>query len=152
MDQRAVMMKPSAHTHASGFTLIEVIISILLLGIVSATVIVLFGGLFARNSSTENAQEGALLVQSCVENITGMRMQSPSFFSTSTATLSSSCDYLPSLHNSGTGTTLSVTVSTPTSVTPPCPTSPVSCLQFVIHAQQGAVHTSPDTVLFFIQH
>ena len=142
-------MKPIAHTRPSGFTLIEMVVAILLLGIASATVIVLYGGLFSRNGNTENAQEGALLVQSCVENITGIRQQSSTFFSTSTATLATSCNYLPTLHNAGTGTSLSVAVTTPTSTTPPCPASPVSCIKFVIHAQNSGLQTSPDTVLFF---
>lgn len=131
----------------------EMVVAILLLGVAAATVIVLYGGLYLRNSNTENAQEGALLVQSCVENITGLRQQSSSFFSTSTATLNTSCNYLPTLHNSGTGTGLSVTASTPTSTTPPCPASPVSCIKFVIHAQSsGGAQTSPDTTLFFINY
>lgn len=131
----------------------EMVVAILLLGIASATVIVLYGGLFTRNTSIENAQEGALLVQSCVENITGIRQQSSSFFSTSTTTLSTSCNYLPTLHNSGTGTGLSVVTSTLTSTTPPCPASPVNCIKFVIHAQNSSnVQISPDTTLFFINH
>lgn len=145
-------MKPTAQTRPSGFTLMEMVIAILLLGIGAACIIVMYGGLYARISSTDNAQEGALLVQSCAELLTGKRQQSGTFFSTSTATLNTTCNYLPTLHNSGTGTTLSVTASTPTSATPPCPASPVACLQFAIHAQNNNAQTSPDSTLFFIQH
>jgi type II secretory pathway pseudopilin PulG len=130
----------------------EMLVSILLLGIASASIIVLYGGLFSRNSNTESVQEGALLVQSCVENINGMRKQVSNFFSTSTTTLGTSCNYLPTLHNSGTGTTLSVSANVFTSVTPPCPASPVSCLKFVIHAQNNGAQTSSDTTLFFINY
>lgn len=144
-------MKTTGLTRPSGFTLMEMVIAILLLAIASATVIVLYGNLYSRNTSTESAQEGALLVQSCVETITGLRKQSSSFFSTSTATLSTSCNYLPTLHNSGAGISLSVTASTPTSTTPPCPASPVSCIKFVIRAQNSSnVQVTPDTTLFFI--
>jgi len=144
-------MKTTGFMRPSGFTLMEMVIAILLLAIASATVIVLYGNLYSRNTNTENAQEGALLVQSCVETITGLRKQSSGFFSTSTATLSTSCNYLPTLHNSGTGISLSVTASTPTSTTPPCPASPVSCIKFVIRARDSSnVQVSPDTTLFFI--
>lgn len=145
------MMKRILSPHASGFTLIEIVISILLLSIVSTGIMLLYSGLFYKDSETLNAQEGTMLVQACAENITGMRKIMPTFFATPIATLNSSCNYLPTLHNLTSGTTLVVSASAPTSSTPPCPSTPVNCLQFTIYAQ-NRTWKSQNTQLFFIQY
>lgn len=146
-----MMMKRILNPRASGFTLIEMVVSILLLSIVSTGIMLLYSGLSYKDSETLNAQEGTMLVQACAENITGMRKIVPTFFATSLTTLNASCQYLPTMHNSGSGTTLVVSASRPTTSTPPCPNSPVSCLQFTIYAQNGT-WKSQNTQLFFIQY
>ena len=61
-----------------GFTLIETLVVMVVLGIAAATIVALQGGIFARQSSNQDLQVGAQIVQECAEQVLALRRRTPS--------------------------------------------------------------------------
>lgn len=61
-----------------GFTLIETLLVMVVLGIASATIISLQGGIFAGQSSSQDLQMGTQIVQECAEQVLALRRRAPS--------------------------------------------------------------------------
>lgn len=137
-------MKHTTCRTATGFTLIETIIAMLLLALVSVVIVKFNGGLFYRASDIQSIQQSSLMVQSCVDRIIGIR-KSKDVFANPASVLNSSCDTLPSLM---TGMTISVTSAISTS--PLCP-SGKTCVQVDIKTTNGGVSRTPTT-LFFVNY
>lgn len=56
-----------------GFTLIETIVSLVLLGILSMAMMTLNGNLFLRSNEMRNAHQGTQLLQACMDQLISVR-------------------------------------------------------------------------------
>ena len=61
-----------------GFTLIETLVVVVVLGIAASTIIVLQGDIFARQISNKDLQIGTQILQECAEQVLAIRRRAPS--------------------------------------------------------------------------
>jgi Tfp pilus assembly protein PilV len=122
-------MKARSVLQQAGFTLVEAVIALLLLGIATVIIIKLNGQLFANGQNLTTWQSDTQLLQACVDRVIGLRKtQTFSYFDT-TSGANSGCY--------GLNSRLTVTVSSPA---PACPTpiatpaSGANCKQLNIKA------------------
>lgn len=133
---------------ASGFTLIEAIIAILLLAVVTGGIIGLNGGLFSRASDIQKIQHASLMVQACADRVIGIRKSAnpDTFFTTPSTAIGNSCINLPLLDAS-----VTLSVSSAVTTAAPCPAGK-ACVQSDIHASTGATTSTPLVTLFFVKY
>lgn len=60
-----------------GFTLIETLVVMVVLGVASTIIISLQGGIFVRQSSSKDLQIGTQIVQECAEQVLALRRRTP---------------------------------------------------------------------------
>jgi len=132
-----------------GFTLIELVIAMVILGIASTGIIVLYGNLFYRRGDIQSIEQGNLLAQSCADLINGNKTAIFSASPINFSTLNNRCQYLPTLLNSS--MTLVVDSSQWVSTTPSCSASAANCIRFKIHAENGS-WKSQNTDLLLIKY
>ena len=122
------MNRHSAQPH-TGFTLIEAVIALLLLGIVSVTIIKLNGQLFSNDKNLSTWQSDTQLLQACVDRMIGLRKNGKSFSSYAT---DSTCYGLYPLSTSRVTVKVSTLASCPTPTASPA--SGAQCKQLDIQA------------------
>jgi len=132
-----------------GFTLIEMVIAMVILGIASTGIIMLYGNLFYRRADIQSVEQGNLLIQSCSDLIKGDKANIFSPTTINFSTLNQRCQYLPKLLNSS--MTLVVASSQLVSASPSCTASSTNCIQFKIHTE-NASWKSQDTTLLLINY
>lgn len=123
-----------------GFTLIELVISILILGVTSAAIIQLNGNLFRRSDDIKKIQNANLVLQACMDRIVGIRKAAVDVTTLTASALNASCQTIPTLDSS-----ITVTVTAVTPVSTLCPTS---CVQFQIRATGTGLNTPYIPLLF----
>ena len=119
----------AAHTRQTGFSLLEIIITIVVLGIAAVAILSMFGQAAGSLAINEDIQTAAQLAQSCSEHVLATRRASPSGY---TALDSTVCDTLPTVA----GFVRSVIVSDPFSGAA-CPGA-APCKELLIKIQKGA--------------
>ena len=127
-------MTPRFCTHSQqGFTLMESVVSLLLLSIASVGIISLNGNLFLRANDMRDLYQGSQLVQACMDQVLSIRRSAG-------YTATPDCTELNAL---GTGFTLTVN---PNASVDHCPTG-MQCKQVSITASKGGLTTTPVSVL-----
>lgn len=115
-----------------GFTLMELLVSMVVLATLATAIIALNGGLFNRDSDIRNLQSGAELLQACSETVLSTRRSSSTKFNTN---FSAICSDLGG--NGFKAPVVTVTTTPPSSGTnDACPTGE-SCKWAVISIQKS---------------
>lgn len=124
-----------------GFSLIELVIVLLILGIGAAGLTTLFGNSSGLLTTNETQQRTAQYAQACAERVLAIRRNSSSGFSDTSLAVGNgtACDGLPL--DAGYVRTVAVT----TLAVPPCPTG-IGCKQVAIEVSNGALK-APVTLM-----
>lgn len=126
-------MSPRPHPNASGFTLIEVVVAIVLLAVASTAIISLNGQLFQQSAYMRSLQQATQVQQACVELVLAQR-KSAGY----AATLDCS-----TLNNLISGITLSVANAASVQY---CPTG-LTCKQVEVSVSAPGISIKPATLL-----
>ncbi len=117
-----------------GFTLIELIVVIVLLGIASAAVIRLNSGLNANASHIQDLQSNTQLLQACAERVVASRRLSG--FNETAGFYDAMCEQLPTMTSAGNN----FTVTTTTTSTESCPAGAVCQLvEMALNTAKGSL-------------
>jgi prepilin-type N-terminal cleavage/methylation domain-containing protein len=84
-----------------GFTLLEMVMVVVILGIASITVVSMVANVNAHQADNTDLLVGTQLLQECAENIVAQHRRDENFFSTTAGTGSSNCYSLTTLSASG---------------------------------------------------
>jgi prepilin-type N-terminal cleavage/methylation domain-containing protein len=125
-----------------GFTLLEVVIVVVILGIAAAAVVTMVANVGARQTDNSDLQVGTQLLQECAENIVSQHRRDENFFSTTSGTGSANCY---SLTTFGSFDAPSVTMAGYTGAG--CPTGAV-CKTAAVTISKGGV--ALNTVTFML--
>ena len=127
-------MKAPQTCSPKGFTLMESVIALLILGAVSLAIISLNGNLFLRSTEMRELQQGAQLLQACLDQVVGTRK-------TSGFAATPDCSELNTLVA---GITLAVN---PNATVEYCPPN-LQCKQIEIQVIRNGITSKPVSLLF----
>lgn len=123
---------------SSGFTLVESIIVLVLLGIAAAAIISMQGNIFYGQSGNKDIQVGVQLMQECAENILATRRASgygaPSLADSGAAT--SSCSGMTLTNPNYGAPTVTITAGSSATI-PACPSATSNSCKLVSITQGG---------------
>lgn len=134
------MKRQTSDNQQHGFTLIELVVVIVLLGITSAAIIQLNGGLFKSGSNVRDLQSDTQLLQACTEQVLALRRLTGF---NDTPDFDTACEAL-AIANKADNNNFDIT-TTPNYVGNSCPTNAV-CQLIEIRANSAAGTLGPMTL------
>ena len=133
---------PCRNRAVRGFTLIETILVMVVMGIAAATIAVMSSKIFDSQTINQDMQIGLKLMQECAEHVLAERRATASF-----STFTPDCTALPNLSADLTGRGFSKPTAASADLNAaPCPTG--TCKQVTVTvAIPGASNLNPITIL-----
>jgi prepilin-type N-terminal cleavage/methylation domain-containing protein len=128
----------------AGFSLIEMIIVIVILGIASVAVVTMVAGLGSRQDDNRDLQVGAQLLQECGEWIVASHRRDENFFTDVLTGTSTNCFSGPAAYGGFNQPTVAVT---DTSGGGWCPPSPAECKTAVITITKSGNSLQPISLM-----
>jgi len=125
-----------------GFTLIEMVIIIVILGIAAATVVTMVANVGKGTSDNTDLEIGTQLLQECAENVISQHRRDENFFSVTAGTGSANC-YALTTYGSFDSPVVAVASYTGTG----CPTG-ASCKTATVTVSKGGV--ALNTITFML--
>ncbi|WP_158236108.1 prepilin-type N-terminal cleavage/methylation domain-containing protein [Limnohabitans sp. JirII-31] len=132
------MMKNTTRRSQRGFTLIEMVVSMLVLGIAATAIITLNSNLFYRLTDVRDLQTGTQLLQACAEKVMATRRRSG--FSAVFE-----CDEMSNFDGFDVPKISTQTVTGTSAITDSCPVN-VQCKQVVITVKKNNISFTSVTL------